>query len=768
MTRFPKKCVLLAGCGLIAMAAPAMAQDVPPPAATTQADDDAADIIVTAQNRAERVEDVPIAIDVVGAEAIAQAGVTDFREVERIAPVLQITQDSQYTRVAVRGVGTNSNDEAQDQSIAINIDGEYLNRPNILNVSLFDLDRVEVLRGPQGTLYGRNATGGAINFITRKPGKEFGVNLNASYGNYNAFSVEGGIDVPFGAIGGLRLSGIYTDRDGYFYHPNIDARSGSAGTKGGRASLRLTPVSGLTVDLVGEYVEIDNIIPAFAAVDVNRGGRAPGAGCSGIGWTEVAPLTPGTQCIPTGTSYLQTIDRKRYDAPISGLSPNHIESTAIRGRLQYDFGPATFTYTGGYRDSSQDTKQALPPAYEFLEFDNNVETQSHEIRLSGNNPTGGFQWQVGGFYFNEKLDNVRGLFNRFIGPNGSYINFFTRASETKSYAAFGQVEVPFTDQLTAVGGLRYTHDDRTGVFGNYFFVFNSGRVDLTKVRPAPQVLTPEAKGEKVTWLAGLNYKPNADTLIYGKVSTGYKAGGFDSVGSYDPESNTAYEVGGKFGIGPHQINTSAFYYDYKDLQASVLLNPAVGGQIFNAGKATIWGIEVEGNFKLSKHDTFNATFNYLNAKYDDLLAAYTVFSVGGADTSVGDLDNNPNTVTQPNLAGNKLPQSPDVIITLGYDHVFDLGNAGTLTASAFSRFKSDYFLDIFNYNDSRQRGFSQTDVALIYRPANEKFSVQAFVRNLEDAQPLGFGTFVAAGPDDIYNWSFGAPRTYGARVTIDF
>ena len=768
MAHFSKKCVLLAGCGLIAVATPAMAQDVPPPAATAQVDDDAADIIVTAQNRAERVEDVPIAIDVVGAEAIAQAGVTDFREVERIAPVLQITQDSQYTRVAVRGVGTNSNDEAQDQSIAINIDGEYLNRPNILNVSLFDLDRVEVLRGPQGTLYGRNATGGAINFITRKPGKDFGVNVNASYGNYNAFSVEAGVDVPFGDVGGLRLSGIYTDRDGYFYHPNINARSGSAGTKGGRASLRLTPVSGLTVDLVGEYVEIDNIIPAFAAVNVNQGGRAPGAGCSGIGFTEVAPLTPGTQCIPTGTSYLQTINRSRYDAPISGLSPNHIESTAIRGRLQYDFGAATFTYTGGYRDSSQDTKQALPPAYEFLEFGNNVETQSHEIRLSGNNPAGAFQWQVGGFYFDEKLDNVRGLFNRFIGPNGSFINFFTRDSQIKSYAAFGQVDVPLTETLTAVGGIRYTHDDRTGVFGNYGFVFNAGRVDQTTVRPAPSIIRPEAKGEKVTWLAGLNYKPNADTLIYGKVATGYKAGGFDSVGSYDPESNTAYEVGGKFGIGPHQINTSAFYYDYKDLQASVLLNPAVGGQIFNAGKATIWGIEVEGKLKLSRNDTFSATFNYLNAKYDDLLAAYTVFSVGGADTSVGDLDNNPNTVTQPNLAGNKLPQSPDVIITLGYDHVFDLGSAGSLTASAFSRFKSDYFLDIFNYNDSRQRGFSQTDLALIYRPTSEKFSIQAFVRNLEDERPLAFGTFVAAGPDDIYNWSFGAPRTYGVRLTVDY
>jgi iron complex outermembrane receptor protein len=275
----------------------------------------------------------------------------------------------------------------------------------------------------------------------------------------------------------------------------------------------------------------------------------------------------------------------------------------------------------------------------------------------------------------------------------------------------------------------------------------------------------------VTWLAGLNYQPNTDTLLYGKVSTGYKAGGFDSVGEYGPETNTAYEAGAKLNFGDggrNTFNLSGFYYDYKDLQVSVLLNPAIGGQIFNAGAATVWGIEAETNIRLDDNDRFNASVNYLDAKYDNFLAAYSVFCVGCGDTSVGDLDTNPATVTQPNLAGNRLPQAPRWTITAGYDHIFDLGGAGQVTASVYSRFKSDYFLGVFNYRDSRQTAFTQTDLSLTYQPASRNFSIQAFVRNLEDEQPLAFGNLTAAGADDIFTWQFGAPRTYGVRLGFDF
>jgi iron complex outermembrane receptor protein len=194
------------------MASPVHAQQATPPAA---GDSPTADIIVTAQNRQQSVQDVPIAIAVVSGEQLAAAGVNSVASVEKVSPSLQITSDTTATRVTVRGVGTISNGEAQDQSIAVNIDGEYINRPTVLNAAIFDIERVEVLRGPQGTLYGRNSTGGAINFIARKPGDEFAVNASATYGNYNQVIVDGGVTVPLGDIGGIRVAGIFSDHKGY-------------------------------------------------------------------------------------------------------------------------------------------------------------------------------------------------------------------------------------------------------------------------------------------------------------------------------------------------------------------------------------------------------------------------------------------------------------------------------------------------------------------------------------------------------------------------
>lgn len=760
-----KKILLNGVCGLC-LAGTANAQQ---PKASA---DDNALIIVTAQNRAENVQDVPIAISVLSGDTLRSAGVTDFTSVQRVSPSLQITSDTTNTRVSVRGVGTLSNNEAQDQSIAVNIDGEYINRPTILNASIFDIDRVEVLRGPQGTLYGRNSTGGAVNFITRKPGTEFGVNASATYGNYNQVIVEGGVDIPFGDIGAVRFSGIFSDHDGYNHHPNTpislpqwqsrsENRSGDDHTWGGRASLRLTPVDGLTIDAAVEHVEQDIIPAAQAYVDFNQPGNGPGAGCAQNGFVEVGPLTPGTQCIPQNTQFLRKIDRNNYNSPLTGVGSFHQNSTAVRGRIAYDFGPATLTYTGGYRSSENSGVNTLSPAYAFTNFGASVKTQSHELRLNG--AMGGILWQTGLFYFREKQDTDGGLYSPFIGPNGSYITYFQHPTDSKSWSAFGQVEVPLTEQLTAIGGLRYTKDDRSALFRNYGFVFNSGAVQLTGA-PASQ-LPLSYSGHKISWLLGLNYKPTDDALIYAKVSTGYKAGGFDSVGTFKPESNTAYEGGLKLNFGPsseHLFNVAGFYYDYKDLQNDVLLDSTVGGQTFNAGGATIWGFEAEANIKLSPNDTFNATFNYLHATYDDFTASYSVYDLRvPAQTSLLTADN-------PNLAGNRLPQTPKFVVGAGYDHIFDLSGAGTVKASIFSRFKSDYYLDFFNFRDSRQAAFTQTDLTLEYRPENKKFTVQAFVRNLENTRPLAYSGFTAAGPDRIFNWQFGAPRTYGGRVSVDF
>ena len=203
----------------------------------------------------------------------------------------------------------------------------------------------------------------------------------------------------------------------------------------------------------------------------------------------------------------------------------------------------------------------------------------------------------------------------------------------------------------------------------------------------------------------------------------------------------------------------------------MLLDTTKGGQTFNAGKATIWGVEAEANFKLDRNTTFHATFNYLNAEYNELLAQFNVYTVPGTGADVngiGDLNPATTAIEQPNFAGNRPPFSPKFIITAGLDHDFSLGDAGTITASVGTTFKSAYFLDFYNYRDGTQTAYTQTDVSLTYRPTNEVFSVQLFARNLENTRPLTYGSFVSAGSDDIYNWQFGTPRTYGVRVGVEF
>ncbi|HEY6868510.1 MAG TPA: TonB-dependent receptor [Novosphingobium sp.] len=787
---------LLASAGILALAVPALAQTAPQ-AGQGDTTNETSEIVVTAQNRAENVQDVPIAINVISGDALKEKGVNDLKDLGKIAPSVQITDDNSVIHVTVRGIGTYSNDESQDSSVVVNVDGEYLNRGEVMNLALFDLDRVEVLRGPQGTLYGRNSTGGAVNFITRKPGDKFAVNADASYGNYNTVKVNAGVDVPLGEIGGLRLSGIYSNHDGYFSHPATPfapaATSGQDKVWGGRAALRLKPAAGLTIDAAVEPAERENVNGAYGSVDLNAPGNGPaGPGCNASGFVRVFPTQPQTLCIPSGTNFLASQNRETYNQPLFGVGKgNKQDTTAVRGRVTYELSPAvTLTYTGGYRTSGRTGSQGLPVVYQTTTFLNDVKTQSHELRANG--IIGGVTYQVGGFYFKEKIDNESGFFLQFLNPppippfaafgnNGSYLSYFGRRLSSESKSVFGQFEVPLGDKLTAVGGLRYTSDSRKGNYANGGAFSLGPNINYWGAGPARKniwgagnptgatFVNLTSSEDKVTWLVGLNYKPDNDTLLYAKVSTGYKAGGFDSVGLYRPESNTAYEAGLKKSFGPGSrsyFNLSGFYYNYKDLQNAILLDTSVGGQVFNAGKATVWGVEAEGVFRLSDNDTFSASFTYLHSRYDDFLGTYNVFTVASSTTPTnGDVTSLP---IPTNFAGNTTPYTPKYTITMGYDHVFDLGTAGTIKASAFSTFKSSYFTDFYNYRDLQQKALTSTDLSLEYKPENKLFYVQGFVRNIENTRALTYGGYIAAGPDDILNWGYGTPRTYGVRVGVDF
>jgi iron complex outermembrane recepter protein len=739
-------------------------------------------------------------MDVVTPEQLNRAGFSDANDLSKIAPIAIVTQDQGTVSVTIRGIGDVT--AGSDTSVTANIDGEYLNGGRALAVSLFDLERVEVLRGPQGTLYGRNSTAGAVNYIMRKPGSRFAANASASYGaNYQNARADGGVSIPITDGLGIRVAGFYEDRDGYVKHPGLAAGNyggfafpGYQGFEsddntafGGRFSIRGTNLGPLTYYFAAEYSERKFTPQIFAAIDTHQAAFTPGANCARPGWVKTAPLiTTDTFCVPSSTNYKETIDRAEFAAPANGGGRQYWSTHAFRARLDYEFGPAaTLSYIGGYRYFEVDPKSvnSLPVVYANTVQQNESGTQSHELRLAGE--VSRVTYQVGGFYFKQSIDSLGGFYLGDVTQGstnfGLYINYNLRNSDSTSKSGFGQFEVPINEKLTAVGGVRYTNNQNEGFWRDKagFFAGPQLRTEQSGTFTPPRLLNSDEK--KTTWLAGLNYKPDDETLVYGKVSTGFKGGGFDSVGTFGPETNTAYEAGLKKVFGDtkqHLFNLSAFYYDYTGLQVSVLLSSAEGGRTFNAGAATIWGIETGTTFELTKSDHLNLSVNYLDAKLDKLDALYNVYCVpiaqggvgacaGGNEAAIGDLDPVTPGIQSPDFGGNRPGNAPKWIAALGYDHVFQLSSGNTLTFRADTTYKSSFFTQFYNYNDMEQKGYTQSNATLEYQ-TDKGLSVSVFVRNIEDKRYLTNAYFLAAGPDDIWNFQFSNPRQYGVRVGVDW
>ena len=727
------------------------------------------DIIVTAQKQATNAQKTPIALRVIDGDALTKAGVNDINSLTRLAPDLGITNDTIFTKLALRGVSAESIAEGSDAALTVNIDGEYINRPTALNAGFYDLDRIEVLKGPQGTLYGRNSTAGAINVITKKPTDKLGGYLTGSYGNYNAYSLQGALNVPLADGLAMRVAGIHTQHDGYRDN-NVNGGTGGRNDDANVDSFRGTlsfDRDRLHAFVQGEYTDIDQRPPAQYGV-------------------LVTTATPGVVAVPTttgGVDYLPL--NSRFDLPKTAFATGQqgffkVKQYHVRGQLSYDLTDRlTVSYVGGYfHNDIHDyipLNGFLPATFSANSAKQNSRDFSNELRLTYKGDHGLFI-QAGGFYFNEKQDVATGTQLPIAG--GAYVNYNYRPDLTiNSYAAFAQADVPITDQLKVTGGVRYTKDKKTGTYYN-FSGFGAAPT-IAQIVAGAGTLPGKCQGTlnatynvinqcydkgKVSWTGGLEFQATPRNLLYAKVSTGFRSGGFDNlssrtingvtIGNFAPETITDYEIGSKnrFMHGTIELNLAAFRYDYKNLQVDNFISLDVGAATVNAGKARYNGAEVDFVAQMTRNDRFNATFNYLDAK----LTQFTTFQ-NGLNGGTPEIDS----------SGNRPPQAPKYTVAVGYSHTFELGSAGTLDASAYSRFKSDYFLSSFNRAADRQEGYSQTDLSLNYTTDNKRYSVQGFVHNVENYVPLVYASYTGGGIN-IYNFIFGAPRTYGAQATVKF
>ncbi len=705
------------------------------------------ELIVTAENRSVSAQNVPITLELITGKAIQRQGATDLMQLQNLAPGLNIVQNTIFNQINIRGVGSNDGAaELSDQAVTIGIDGEYINRPVALNASLFDLDRVEVLKGPQGTLYGRNATAGAVNIIAKKPIMEkTEVDLGASYGNYNTIKANAAVNLPLGKIAAIRMAGMLSKHDGYRESkaPGLADKFDNGNVWATRLGLSINPSKAFSIYIAGEYNKTDQQAPSQYGVDVSKAdttlkGQVPSK------WTTTLP--------------------KDYNVATAGFVK--INQGAIRSRIAYDFGAAKITYTGGYRNVDMSGYQPLNGFVpETFSFDNQLayKTQSHELRLNGESTK--LIWQAGFFYGNEDQDVGRGLIlpvaKGAFGGKVPYLNFFKFDVNSKTTAVFAQATYKLTEKLGLSLGLRNTSDKKSrtgatltrGPFGPpgtpaYFYPTPPNLTD--------NGMTPSSgKGDwnKTTWMVNMDYKIDNTKMVFAKVSTGYKAGGFDNVGAYDPEELTAIEIGSKnkFMDNKFRLNASVFSYNYDKQQVSVFINTTVGGAIQNAANTKVTGLELDGELLATKNDRLRATINFLKAEFGDFP---TTINKVGTDAAVV------------NLKGNTPIQAPKWTLIGGYDHTFALGS-GSLNVGIQTMFKSEYYVSAYNFAMDKQKAFTKTDFNVTYTTGKGNWEIGAFAQNLEDTRVINFTGFTGGGIN-IYNWVFGSPRLMGLQVNYHF
>lgn len=601
------------------------------------------DIIVTARRRAERSQDAPLSISAISEEQLADLNIVRLDGITQLAPSLRITQASgsgNAPAVYIRGIGTLSTALYVEPAVGVYVDGVYTPRPSGNTFDLPDIASVEVLRGPQGTLFGRNTTGGAIALATRNPEEEFGVKANFSYGSRK--EVTASSVVQFGRIGNspfmLKVSGQVHSRDGWVQSPTVSSSKwgGALYSYGAGAALRGELSDDLTIDLRGRYNKVNSYTSwealAGSAVGAayfgNSGATNGPAYPIGVGPRDFSyrdPRTDGRSEVKTYGGVL-TIEKIFSDAltlkSITGY--NGIDQN-LRGNLG---GGATRGVVANPVVAGQSIEWVTMHATSANPGRQRQFTE--ELQLLGD--VGDFNYLVGFYYYNEKVDeNITTIINSPLSPTLSVrLNRSTTfAIDSKSYAGFAQFgwKPSFAEgKLELVGGIRYTKDEKS---------LESNSVSKTfSTTTATQSRSDD--WDNVGWLGSISYKPASDVMLYARASSAYRSGGYNAptVGAapFGPETARSYEAGIKSDLFDRHVrfNIAAFQTDYDDLQVNGYNIATNTNQLTNAGKARYRGVEVEAQFALGGF-RLDGNLGYVDPEYKEYILA-----VGGVPTDVAD------------------------------------------------------------------------------------------------------------------------------------
>lgn len=743
-------------------------------AAQTQAPEAASvstvgEVIVTAQRRSERLQDVPVAVTAVSGEDLARARITDASRLQLMTPGLTWGQQGADSFPAIRGVRTQLVSAQSDPVIGFYIDGVYQSRTQQQSFPLFDAARVEVQRGPQGTLYGRNTFGGNISVVTQQPTGQFAGGFNASLGSYNLQQLDAYVNLPVSDTLQLRLAGYHSKHDGYVRsttNPNV--RFNDEDQNAVRLSALFQPSDNLEILAHAAFWERNDAgggaygYKTVGTLITPAGGRSihgqPYAVNPSVrnGTVFVGGVDAGVAV--TGDAYHVQWDYQ----PFQKLKEHYVD-----GQVSYDLGPAVIKSITGYnefrsnRSGDLDQSSVVFPApgvaagfagSGIQSPNTHAKSFSQELQLSSDDSSSALQWIGGGYFLHDKIDELYSQV--YTAPTATALGTRSRTQiDTKAYAAYGQATYAvIPDKLRLIAGIRYSDETKSYLITNFTAPVNTFNFNTQTAAKAGG----EAKYNKVTYRVGGEYNVTGHNMLYGTISTGFESGGINNNSSnalipsaYAPQEVTAYELGSKNRLADGRVvlNVAAFYNDYKNLQITIL-DPTTNLSYYSsAGAAESYGAEVE--LKTVPVDNLHV----------DMTAAllHAEFTKYVRPNPFGD------TVTV-DLSGKKVPMSPDLKLTTSLYYDADIG-PGVLTPRLDVLYSTKYYATDYNTVLDEQKAYATLDASLRYTPEGNRFYVEAFGNNLTKKAVIYSATL---GSTARVQESFSPPRVLGVRVGANF
>jgi iron complex outermembrane receptor protein len=750
-----------AAASAAAEAAPAPTSEAPASASTADAGQSESlieEVLVTTQKRSENLQDVPIAVTALTGDSLSASAIDTQFSLPQITPNLQINSAANFVSPYLRGVGTQYANPGLESSVATYLDDQYLSRASGALFSFSDVDHIEVLKGPQGTLYGRNATGGAIRIISKDPSDHFEAKVSGTVGNYGHAAGEGMINAPLTPELSDRLVVQYDSNDGYVKNSNpTGERMQDRNQYVVRNKLLWTPSDKLKVKLTADYGrKQDHEGQAFINLDPS----GPTQTGVAVGGTPSPGFYTFTGDITNGGG-----DSKKFDTKNGGAAL----------RADYELEDVTLSSVTSFRSVKfsglADLDSVDVPLLHARTVAEKTSDLSQEFQAvsSGEGP---FKWLGGIFFLSEDTSDDFGIFGAGVGDN-TFIGGKGKVS-IHSLAPYGQISYEFTPQWEATLGARYTAESKKLLYNKLYMAGVSADGSGPDDNRTYYFTTPSETNsfQEFSPKAVLSYKPVAGVLVYGSVSRGFKSGGFNlpapssqTIDSVDPETLTAYEFGWKTQFDNLRFNGAAFYYDYKNLQVETT-DSSGGGitNVRNAASATIKGVEADVSYALFRGFEVGAGGGYLDAKFDQFegdtyVPAYTTQACQDSPAAcVG------YSVVSGDLSGNTLPMAPKFTGYLRANYTLSLGQGyGSVSFNPVYSYSTSY-----NYTSDgsvKEKSKGLLNASLSWTSEQGHYDVTLFGSNLTDVKYYESRTrFPSMG-----GWQVPAPPLeYGVKLTHTF